>query len=403
MLSYFDFHIEIILIILLTLAFPCMLGVLFAALYQKSVRYKPLWLTLWSLPLVAAAVQCIVNAPVVIILNDVPLFVPLYLSFGMAGRTFKMKSAKHWLAIVGLVLGTVLFSVLDYDLILFFLPVMNGVVLAYYFRIAKNKPLKILWFVLWGMLFSTILFRHVLFDFFNFSYEYLLEVGGPFLLFSLLVYFLKLGKKFCLIFCPIFMVVSSVAYMVEDGWLGSYATPFGSIVDSKLPSEMLEKNRGLDYELVIESSDAWRRDASKMVVQKRDDSTFVCRMSAPCGFGANAKDSCHWKLMDSASVKQLPSLIQSVNDYQQEEIDYVILDGGIFEVTYYDFQKGTRRYLEIGNAGFDVPNARALVLKSMYWLLPQDTSAAYRAEVEKCFENADGNAAAEGASETDLL
>lgn len=384
MLSYFHFNITFILITLLTLAFPCLLGMLFATLYQKSVRYKPLWLTLWSLPLVAVAVQCIVNAPIGIILTDAPLFVPLYLSFGMAGRTFKMKSAKHWLAIVGLVLGTVLFSVLDYDLILFFLPVINGVVLAYYFRIAKNKPLKILWFVLWGMLLSSILFRHDLSDY-KFSYEYLLQVGGPFLLFSLLVYFLKLEKKFCLIFCPLFMVVSSVVYMVEDGTLGSYATPFGSIVDSKLAPETMEKNRGIDYELVIESSDAWKHYAEITFVQKRDDSTFVCRMSAPCGFGANAKDSCHWKLMDSASVKQLPSLIQSVNDYQQEEIDYVILDGGIFEVTYYDFQKGTKRYLEIGNAGPAVPRARAIVIDAMKFLPPSDTSEAYRKKVSDCF------------------
>ncbi len=403
MLSYFHFNITFILITLLTLAFPCLLGMFFAAFYQKSVRYKQLWLILWSLPLVAAAVQCIVNAPIEIILRDVPLFVPLYLSFGMAGRTFKMKSAKHWLAIVGLVLGTILFSVLDYDLILFFLPVMNGVVLAYCFRIVKTKPLKILWLIMWGMLLSTILFRHVLFDFFNFSYEYLLEVGCPFLLFSLLVYFLKLGKKFCLIFCPVFMVVSSVAYMVEDGGLGGCATPFGHIVDSKLPSEMLEKNRGLDYELVIESSDAWRRDASKTVVQKRDDSTFVCRVTSPCGFGDNAKDSCQWEPMDSASVSKVLPLIQSIKEYQQEKISYTIIDGGFFEINYYDFKNSTRRYLEIGNAGFDVPNARALVLKSMEWLLPWDTSAAYRAEVEKCFENADGNAATEGSSETDLL
>lgn len=384
MLSYFHFHIEFILVTLLTLAIPCLLGMLFAALYQKSVRYKPLWLILWSLPLVAAVVQCVVNAPVEIILTDAPLFVPLYLSFGMAGRTFKKNSVKHWLAIVGLVLGTVLFSVLDYDLILFFLPVINGVVLAYYFRIAKNKPLKILWFVLWGMLLSSILFRHVFSDY-KFSYEYLLEVGGPFLLFSLLVYFLKLGKKFCLIFCPLFMVVSSVVYMVEDGWLGSYATPFGSIVDSKLPSEMMEKNRSVDYELVIESSDAWRRDVNKTIVQKRNDSTFVCRMTAPCGFVDKAKDSCHWELMDSASVAQLPSLIQSVNEYQQEEIDYIILDGGIFEVTYYDFQKGTKRYLEIGNAGPAVPRARAIVIDAMKYLPPYDTSYAHQEELKKCY------------------
>lgn len=398
MLSYFHFHIETILIILLTLAFPCLLGMLFAALYQKSIRYKSLWLTLWSLPLVAAAVQCIVNAPVVIILTDVPLFVPLYLSFGMAGRTFKMKSANHWIAIVCLVLGTILFSVLDYDLILFFLPVINGVVLAYYFRIAKNKPLKILWFVLWGMLLSSILFRHDLSDY-KFSYEYLLQVGGPFLLFSLLVYFLKLGKKFCLIFCPVFMVVSFLVCALQDGSFFSYAQPFGTIVDSKLVSETYAKNPGVDYELVIRSADAWNNHSEITFIQSRGDSSYICRMADPCYLDEKDKGSCHWELMDSASVKQLPSLIQSVNDYQQEEIDYVILDGGIFEVTYYDFQKGSKRYLEIGNAGFDVPNARALVLKSMEWLLPQDTSAAYRAEVEKCFENADGNAAAEGASE----
>ncbi len=399
MLSYFHFNITFILITLLTLAFPCLLGMLFAALYQKSVRYKPLWLTLWSLPLVAVAVQCIVNAPIGIILTDAPLFVPLYLSFGMAGRTFKMKSAKHWLAIVGLVLGTVLFSVQDYDLILFFLPVMNGVVLAYYFRIAKNKPLKILWFVLWGMLLSTILFRHVLFDFFNFSYEYLLEVGCPFLLFSLLVYFLKLGKKFCLIFCPVFMVVSFLVCALQDGSFSSYAQPFGTIVDSKLVSETYAKNPGVDYELVIRSADAWNNHSEITFIQSRGDSSYICRMADPCYLDEKDKGSCQWEPMDSASVSKVLPLIQSIKEYQQEKISYTIIDGGFFEINYYDFKNSTRRYLEIGNAGFDVPNARALVLKSMEWLLPQDTSAAYRAEVEKCFENADGNAATEGSSE----
>lgn len=398
MLIYFRFDIETILIILLTLAFPCLLGMLFAALYQKSIRYKSLWLTLWSLPLVAAAVQCIVNAPVVIILNDVPLFVPLYLSFGMAGRTFKMKSANHWIAIVCLVLGTILFSVLDYDLILFFLPVINGVVLAYYFRIAKNKPLKILWFVLWGMLLSTILFRHDLSDY-KFSYEYLLEVGGPFLLFSLLVYFLKLGKKFCLIFCPVFMVVSFLVCALQDGSFSSYAQPFGTIVDSKLVSETYVKNPGVDYELVIRSADAWNNHSEITFIQSRGDSSYICRMADPCYLDEKDKGSCQWEPMDSASVSKVLPLIQSIKEYQQEKISYTIIDGGFFEINYYDFKNGTRRYLEIGNAGFDVPNARSLVLKSMEWLLPQDTSAAYRAEVEKCFENADGNAAAEGASE----
>lgn len=398
MLSYFHFHIEFILITLLTLAFPCLLGMLFAALYQKSVRYKQLWLILWSLPLVAAAVQCIVNAPIEIILRDVPLFVPLYLSFGMAGRTFKMKSANHWIAIVCLVLGTILFSVLDYDLILFFLPVINGVVLAYYFRIAKNKPLKILWFVLWGMLLSTIPFRHVLFDRI-FSYEYLLEVGGPFLLFSLLVYFLKLGKKFCLIFCPVFMVVSFLVCALQDGSFSSYAQPFGTIVDSKLVSETYAKNPGVDYELVIRSADAWNNLSEITFIQSRGDSSYICRMADPCYLDEKDKGSCQWEPMDSASVSKVLPLIQSIKEYQQEKISYTIIDGGFFEINYYDFKNGTRRYLEIGNAGFDVPNARALVLKSMEWLLPQDTSAAYRAEVEKCFENADGNAAAEGASE----
>lgn len=384
MLSYFHFNITFILITLLTLAFPCLLGMLFAALYQKSVRYKPLWLTLWSLPLVAAAVQCIVNAPVVIILNDVHLFVPLYLSFGMAGRTFKMKSANHWLAIVGLVLGTILFSVLDYDLILFFLPVMNGVVLAYYFRIAKNKPLKILWFVLWGMLLSSILFRHDLSDY-KFSYEYLLQVGGPFLLFSLLVYFLKLGKKFCLIFCSVFMVVSFLVCALQDGSFSSYAQPFGTIVDSKLVSETYAKNPGVDYELVIRSADAWNNHSEITFIQSRGDSSYICRMADPCYLDEKDKGSCQWEPMDSASVSKVLPLIQSIKEYQQEKISYTIIDGAIFEINYYDFKNGTRRYLEIGNAGPAVPRALAIVGRAMKYLPPSDTSEAYRKKVNNCY------------------
>jgi|GEM_PF-5586821 len=224
MLLYFHFDIRYVLGILLILAFPCLLGMFFATQEQKSVRHKYLWRILWSLPLVTIVAWCLLCVPLETILIDVPLFVPLYLSFGLAGKTFKFKSVKHWLAIAGLVLGTVLFTTLDYGRItLFFLPVINGVVLAYYFRIAKTRPLKILWFALWGMLLLSIPFNHG-FPYHNFSYEYLLQVGGPFLLFSLLVYFLKLGKKFCLIFCPVFMVISSFVCMVQEGLFDTYTS-----------------------------------------------------------------------------------------------------------------------------------------------------------------------------------
>lgn len=368
MLDYFHFDIANILGVLLTLAFPCLLGMFFAALYQKSVHHKRLWFALWLLPLVVVLALRVANGFIGNLLIEVPLFVPLYLSFGVSGRTFKLKSAKHWIAIGGLVLGTALLSSMNYDAVDLFLPVIVGVVLAYYFRIAKNKPLKILWFVLWGMLLSFILFRHALHGYI-FSYEYLLQVGAPFLLFSLLVYFCKFGKKFCLIFCPALVV----ALILADVWINRviYAPKFGAVVDSKLTPAMMEKARGeISFEMALFRTDAWLKNTQLALLQVRGDSTYICRMADPCYLGEDDRDSCQWLPADSAETAQIFQLKNAVESYQWETANNIVFDGEIFEIALYDYVRGTKRELEIGNAFLaEVPKAAALN-KMAYKLLP---------------------------------
>ncbi|WP_206674887.1 hypothetical protein [Fibrobacter succinogenes] len=172
--------------------------------------------------------------------------------------------------------------------------------------------------------------------------------------------------------------------------------PFGKIEDGPLPKEALELANGADFELRVKIADAWVMDARVTALRVKGDSIYACFLKDACGVEYSEVDSCGWQplgtlpqarpeMMDIAQVRQLRD---SVIAYQEEMTPDLFFDGYIFEIILLDYNRGAKRYLEIGNAKLvqpmDIKRAKRLQEMAELYLEPYDDSPAYRDSLKRC-------------------
>ena len=177
-------------------------------------------------------------------------------------------------------------------------------------------------------------------------------------------FFFKVRKKLHYAMLP---VIALLVYMAFSLW-ASYPPaffPFGKIEDGPLPKEALEL-------------------------------AYACFLKDACGVEYSEVDSCGWQplgilpqarpeMMDIARARQLRD---SVIAYQEEMTPDLFFDGYIFEIILLDYNRGVKRYLEIGNAKLvqpmDVKRAKRLQDMAELYLEPYDDSPAYRDSLKRC-------------------
>ena len=194
--------------------------------------------------------------------------------------------------------------------------------------------------------------------------------------------FFNARKKWHWALIPVFLLSAYLARAVDYAlYVPSF--PFGRIVDEPLPRDL--KDAGADYEIQILSADAWFHNARMARLRAVGDSIFVCTLKAVCGIKDEMQDSCEWRFLKDAQIK---SLKDSVEAYEEETLQELFWDGYVFYVSLFDYRRGVKRVLEIGNASHamdgELPKAKQLEKMARVFLPPADTSAAYRDSVKHC-------------------
>ena len=188
----------------------------------------------------------------------------------------------------------------------------------------------------------------------------------------------------------VFLVPNIVSYFSKD-----YLHPFGTIVDEPLVLDSADgSSPRFDYELKISFSDAFIFDIRMATIRVKGDSALVCTSKKVCGV-LDSVETCEWKTSESAqsmaaepkSVSKIHELKKLVESYKEEMISYDVFDGYSFEVTLFDYRRGVKRYLDLGNAmvgsSDDVPNAKRID-QMAHPFLPIDENSPIDWDGKKC-------------------
>ena len=196
----------------------------------------------------------------------------------------------------------------------------------------------------------------------------------------------------------VFLVPNIVSYFSKD-----YLHPFGTIVDEPLAFDSAGRSTNnlaggssprFDYELKISFSDAFVFDIRMATIRVKGDSALICTSKKVCGV-LDSVETCEWKTSESAqsmaaepkSVSKIHELKKLVESYKEEMISYDVFDGYSFEVTLFDYRRGVKRYLDLGNAIIgepdDVPNAKRIDQMADPFL-PIDENSPIDWEGKKC-------------------
>ncbi len=265
-----------------------------------------------------------------------------------------------------------------------------------FFALRKNTSWKKFWLVLGLLLPAFVVFRSV--QWLACKNDLEMAIEGLFLL-ALYVLgafignFFKTKKILYVIAVSVIVLLLFLAFK----WIVDYDSemhPFGTIVDEPLSQDLMKNAEHLDYEIRIKQTDAWGHNAFVSAIRVKGDSVYACLLRSACGVSFSSLDSCEWKTLPSEELPgtrtQVQALKDSIEAYRQELIPYGVFDGCFFEITLINYRQGVKRYLEIGNAMIgaptDVPQAKRLEKMAEAFLLPLDTSAAYRDSIERCFE-----------------
>ena len=187
----------------------------------------------------------------------------------------------------------------------------------------------------------------------------------------------------------VFLVPNIVSYFSKD------LHPFGTIVDEPLVLDSADgSSPRFDYELKISFSDAFIFDIRMATIRVKGDSALVCTSKKVCGV-LDSVETCEWKTSESAqsmaaepkSVSKIHELKKLVESYKEEMISYDVFDGYSFEVTLFDYRRGVKRYLDLGNAIIgepdDVPNAKRID-QMAHPFLPIDENSPIDWDGKKC-------------------
>ena len=196
----------------------------------------------------------------------------------------------------------------------------------------------------------------------------------------------------------VFLVPNIVSYFSKD-----YLHPFGTIVDEPLALDSAGRSTNnlaggssprFDYELKISFSDAFVFDKRIATIRVKGDSALICTSKKVCGV-LDSVETCEWKTSESAqsmaaepkSVSKIHELKKLVESYKEEMISYDVFDGYSFEVTLFDYRRGVKRYLDLGNAIIgepdDVPNAKRID-QMAHPFLPIDENSPIDWDGKKC-------------------
>ena len=196
----------------------------------------------------------------------------------------------------------------------------------------------------------------------------------------------------------VFLVPNIVSYFSKD-----YLHPFGTIVDEPLAFDSAGRSTNnlaggssprFDYELKISFSDAFVFDIRMATIRVKGDSALICTSKKVCGV-LDSVETCEWKTSESAqsmaaepkSVSKIHELKKLVESYKEEMISYDVFDGYSFEVTLFDYRRGVKRYLDLGNAIIgepdDVPNAKRID-QMAHPFLPIDENSPIDWDGKKC-------------------
>jgi hypothetical protein len=196
----------------------------------------------------------------------------------------------------------------------------------------------------------------------------------------------------------VFLVPNIVSYFSKD-----YLHPFGTIVDEPLALDSAGRSTNnlaggssprFDYELKISFSDAFVFDIRMATIRVKGDSALICTSKKVCGV-LDSVETCEWKTSESAqsmaaepkSVSKIHELKKLVESYKEEMISYDVFDGYSFEVTLFDYRRGVKRYLDLGNAIIgepdDVPNAKRID-QMAHPFLPIDENSPIDWDGKKC-------------------
>ena len=208
-------------------------------------------------------------------------------------------------------------------------------------------------------------------------------------------FFFKVRKKLHYAMVPVFALLVYMAFSLWASYPPAFF-PFGKIEDGPLPKEALELANGADFELRVKFADAWVMNARVTALRVKGDSIYACFLKDACGVEYSEMDSCGWQplgtlpqarpeMMDIARARQLRD---SVIAYQEEMTPDLFFDGYIFEIILLDYNRGAKRYLEIGNAKLvqpmDIKRAKRLQEMAELYLEPYDDSPAYRDSLKRC-------------------
>ena len=266
-----------------------------------------------------------------------------------------------------------------------------------FFALRKNTSWKTLWLVLGLLLPAFIVFRSIQWLVGENDLEMAIE--GLFLLAlyvsgALVGNFFKTKKVLYVIAVPVVVLLLFLAFK----WIVNHHSemhPFGTIVDEPLVLDSADgSSPRFDYELKISFSDAFVFDKRIATIRVKGDSALICTSKKVCGV-LDSVEACEWKTSESAqsmaaepkSVSKIHELKKLVESYKEEMISYDVFDGYSFEVTLFDYRRGVKRYLDLGNAIIgepdDVPNAKRID-QMAHPFLPIDENSPIDWDGKKC-------------------